>query len=124
MSLRRSVAELVQEMGQATADDLVPLLQEYNRVQILKALHNACRVGMLTCDGRAPRRGIERGGAAPATYRPAEGPPQMRKAPERKIHARPPNSAFELGHGLQIAGKWPPQGQGRRFSPLGSWDAA
>lgn len=43
-------------------------------------------------------------------------------APHREIHTRPPASAWELAHGRQIAGTWPPEFQNaRRFAPLGPW---
>lgn len=41
---------------------------------------------------------------------------------EREIATRPPNSAWELAHGRQIPGTWPPAfEQGRQFAPLGPW---
>lgn len=69
VSLRATVAKLVAQRGEATIDDLAPLLPDYSRHQIMQAMQNARYAGMLDCDG--PKWG-GRYGRMPGTYRPAD----------------------------------------------------
>lgn len=124
MSLRRRVAELIQEIGPSSASDLAPYLDGYSLAQIIGALQNAAEQGWIHCGERVRVSGLGmgRGTSLPATYYLG---PSARKAAQlknaREIQIRPPASVWELGHGRQIAGTWPPIGQGRRLEPLGDW---
>ena len=52
MSLRRIVADLVNERGSATVDDLMPELEdEYTREQVKAALKNAKNINLISCGG-------------------------------------------------------------------------
>ena len=120
-ALRRTVARLVKEQGSATMDVLQPLLPAYTREQIRSALGSAARWGLVHCPVRGRQLGNGRG-SLPATYLPGPAPGFRTKPPA--IHIRPPNCVWELSHGLQIAGVWPPPcDTGRRYAPLGDWNA-
>jgi hypothetical protein len=123
MSLTSRVADLVAELGGANVDQLVAFLPEYTRDQVINAMHNARTTGLIHCNGRVPRKGTPRNGSMPATYYPGPAPgKEAPKAAFRAINSRPPASAWELAHGLQIPGTWPPQFEnGRQFRLLGPW---
>lgn len=108
-SLTKDVAEAVLAAGQATVDDLLPRFRGRSRAQLQKALQNGSDAGLI----RLAVRGI--GGHGKPNPGIWVGPM------ERVISIRPPASAWELGQGLQIAGTWPPEGDGRRYAPLGPW---
>lgn len=81
MSATQLVSALVEEMGHATVDDLMPEMEGYTRQQVLSALSNAVQTDLLECDGPGPRRGIGGGrGSLPATYRPKRATEQRRPA--------------------------------------------
>lgn len=126
MSLRRRVVELIEEYGPSSATDLAPYLDEYTVKQIIGGLQAAAENGWVHCKGRARRPGMGKGSAIPATYYLGPSESKAAKLKEktkqcRDIIVRPPSSVWELGHGRQIAGTWPPIGQGRRLEPLGDW---
>jgi hypothetical protein len=126
MSLMRRVAAVIDDLGSANVDQVLPYFDGYTRKQILCAMQNAAEEGLIHSKGRIPRRGGPRNGSMPAPYYP--GPSARvaarKKVPARDIHCRPPASVWELAHGLQIAGTWPPATVGRRYAPLGDWNAA
>lgn len=68
MSAIQEVAELIDERGSGTVDDILPEL-EMTRKQAIKALQNARLYKLIACDGRAPRAGQTHLGSKPATYR-------------------------------------------------------
>jgi hypothetical protein len=111
MSLTRRVADLIAELGEGTADDLVPHLPGYTRAQVQGALQNAAGRRLVVCDGR-----MQKGGKA-SPYRP--GP--ALGGPLGCI--RPPASVFELADSRQMRGVWPPARDGRRLQPLGDWNS-
>jgi hypothetical protein len=126
VSLISRVTDLIVDLGGATVDELLPYLEGYTRQQVIQAMQNAASNGLAHIKAPANRLGGGRG-SAPSRYFP--GPGGGRKAPQRRahrdIHARPPASVWELSHSLQIAGTWPPVATpGRKFAPLGPWDAA
>lgn len=126
MSLISRVTDLIADLGSATVDELLPYLEDYTRRQVINAMQNAASNGLVHVKAPAQRLGGVRG-SAPSRYFP--GPGAGRKAPQRRIrrdiHSRPPASVWELSHSLQIAGTWPPVATpGRKFAPLGPWEAA
>ena len=68
-SRTQTVIALVKERGQASADDLCPLMPDCTREQVLKALENAKDQGWLDCAGHVARKGkgVGRGSRA-STY--------------------------------------------------------
>lgn len=128
-SLPATVAKLVEEMGQATAEDLLPKLEGFNREQVMQALKNAKRRGMVECGGREWSSG--RRGNTLGVYRSLEQPkPEPKPVAPVRLHQdasgpmkRPPNSAWELCADLRVPGGWPPTDHtGRRYELMGSWD--
>lgn len=61
MTLGRTLIEMVQARGSATADDLAPLLPQYTRAQVMQALQNAKRRGALFIAKRGGGLGYGRG---------------------------------------------------------------
>jgi hypothetical protein len=121
LSLIQTVVNLLKERGCGTVDDLHPLLPEFTREQVLRALSNARQAGWLSCDGHQPRKadsphprkqgtGVGRG-SVPAmyhfkqlpTFKPraamGTGKPRKRKPDYRRSYVRRPMvaSVFELG---------------------------
>ena len=120
MSLTKTVAAIVEQRGKATADEIHSLVEGVTRYQVVNALANARRIELVHCHGHAPKRvdGVFVG-SEPEVHYPGPNP----KGKERAISTRPPNSAWELGHGLQIAGAWPPLFEASRsFNLLGAWE--
>jgi hypothetical protein len=75
MSLIQLAADLIRERGHGTVDDILPEMDGYSRDQVIKALNNATQYGLISCDGRGPRRkgaGIGKSTTQPATFRAAE----------------------------------------------------
>lgn len=113
--LCQAVADLVTEHGSADVNDLSAWLPQYSRTQLLDAMKTARKLGLIHCV--EPRKA---GGAGwiPGRYHPGPMPDVMaaESAPpkDRVIAIRPPNSAWELAHCLQIAGSWPPAWEGGR----------
>ena len=120
MSLTQTVTDIVAQRGHATADEIHPLVEGVTRKQVMNALAHARKSGLIHCPERAPKRGFGvMDGSEPAVHYP--GPNPNRK--ERVISTRPPNSAWELAHGLQIPGAWPPPFDGARpFNLLSAYD--
>jgi hypothetical protein len=103
MSLVYTVVSLMQSARSATVDDLLPMLPDYSREQVIKAMQNARQAGWLSCDGHQPRRadspskratGVGRG-SVPATYHFVQMPTFKPRAPKGsgKKRARKPNYA-------------------------------
>lgn len=115
MSMVADVSRLIAKKGGATVDELVPEMG-CTRDQVMSALKNARNRGFVHTLGWRSRTGKGGPGRAPATYYPGPKPSNYAQLiqPERVIQARPPASVWELGHGLQIAGDWPPQFEGGR----------
>jgi hypothetical protein len=92
MSLRQQVATLIDEIGPGTVDDIMPEIKGYTRAQVVKALHNAAQIGLISCDGRGKilRNQTNQAwqGSRPGPYRSG------RKAPAGVPKA--PNSVFQL----------------------------
>lgn len=84
MSQYARAAAVIEERGHGTVDDILPELEGMTRKQAIRALINAARHGLLTCDGRT--FAIGRRGTVPAIYRPAV-----------KTYGRPVSSVWELG---------------------------
>lgn len=122
MALREAVAEKVIQNGQGSVDDLLPSFPDYTREQIVKALHNASRLGFIYCTGRKSRKGLPIGSNCAATYYPMPNAiERMALALSRNEKPRLPmvSSVFELGNPRQ---DWPKDPALRRVcSPLGSW---
>ena len=122
MSLTSDVAEAVARKGSATVDDLLPEMGHCTRAQVLDALKNARSRGLVHTLGWKSRTGRSGGaGRAASPYYPGPKPAfhgLQPMQPERVIQARPPASVWELGHGLQIAGDWPPKFDGGRAYAL------
>jgi hypothetical protein len=126
MSLIYTVVTLMRSLQSATVDDLYPMLPDYTREQVIKAMQNARQAGWLSCDGHQPRRaevpskratGVGRG-SIPATYHFVQMPtfkPRAAKGLGKK-RPRKPNyarrytrrpmvaSVFELGGLRNTAG--------------------
>lgn len=102
-----AVARAVVNRGQATLDDLQQDFPAMRRDQLQKALDNAKFMGLVRLAVRGQGGHVSRPGIWAAAL---------------PIAVRPPASAWELGHGLQIAGTWPPAFEGgRQYAPLGPW---
>lgn len=119
MSLTHDVCFLIRKKGSATVDSLLSELPGYTRSQVMNAMKNARTLGLIHTLNWANRNGKNVGqGRAPSAYYPGPKPTfyglQPIEQPERDIKARPPASVWELGHGLQIAGDWPPAFEGGR----------
>lgn len=120
--LTKTVAEMVQARGSATADDLLPDLPAYSREKVLNAMKNARSAGLIHCR-LAPRKGrVGVSGSDPAIHYPGACPKGMING-ERVAPTRPQNSVWELAAGREIIWAGLPQVvAGRRFCPLGGWD--
>ena len=89
MSLAAAAADLIREIGSGTVNDILPEMEGCTRAQVVKALQNAAREGLIECDGRGAKKkgaGVGRGTQIPATYR------AIRNAPVRRV-----STVFELG---------------------------
>lgn len=120
MSIIRIVADLVIQRGSATCDEIQdhPKLAGYTRTQILGALKNARKAGLIHCASRAKANWFQ-SGSPPARHYPGET--SAFRAPQRRSRKAqpPPASVWELA-GIPSR-SWPPVGQGRRFNLLGGW---
>lgn len=115
MSLTRRVAEMVQEMGCATLQEILPLLEGYTRMQVFHAMKNARSTGLVHCRGHVPLRGKGSGaGSAQATHYPG----RRDAKPEKPKPPRPVASVWELGTPRLDA---LPVMPGRQYQPLGGW---
>jgi hypothetical protein len=87
MRLIEQVVALVEEMGQATVDDLMPDIEgDYSRRQVQVCLRNATYTKRLVTLERGATLG-RYGGTLPSLY----GPAKPKEAP------RPVSSVFEMG---------------------------
>lgn len=89
MSLIQTVVAMVEEEGQATADDLFSILKDEGktREQVIRALQNARASGFLLSSGREPRRGKGAGcGTECTTYRINHDRPEV--IPNREAQRR------------------------------------
>lgn len=84
MTLTKQVARLVAERGEASADDLLPLIPGRTRRQVIRTMQNAAASGLIEL---ARVRCLGRGhGRLPGIYRPATAP-REKKAPAPRIRA-------------------------------------
>lgn len=116
------VVDLVRRRGPCTVDDLMgdPAVSGYTRTQVMKAMQGARERRRLNLMARGGGRG-KGVGNLPSTYSLGPNAPELEVEPD--ISARPPSSVWELGHGLQIAGDWPPRCESARiFNLLGGWN--
>lgn len=119
MSLRRTVAMMVQARGKATVDDLMQdgLLQGFTRKQVMQALDNARTIGLVVCAGKPSRVGAGPVGSLPATYYPAGVEVVRVKRAEPKPIPKPVSCVWNLaGKTVDV-----PSGVGRQVHPLGGW---
>ncbi len=118
------VVDLVRERGPCTVDDLMgnPAVDGYTRTQVMKAMQGARERKRLDLMKRGGGRG-QGVGNLPSTYCLGAAAPSPFPVAKQAIHVRPPASVWELGHGLQIAGEWPPAGEGRSYMLLSAGDA-
>lgn len=124
MALREAVAEVVIQMGQGSVDDILPGFPGFTREQLVKALHNASRLGFIYCKGRKSRKGIPVGSNCAATYYPMPNAVErMQAAAKRNEKPRLPmvSSVFELATPLAV---WPKGWTGQVHRPLGEWNSA
>lgn len=113
-SLALRVAAAVKRRGAASLDDVAPEFPKFTREQVRCALQNATSLRHLQLKVR---------GNAKAKRASVWEPTPFAQPKVRLIEQRPPNSAWELAHGRQIAGEWPPTFEnGRRFNLLGPWN--
>lgn len=124
MSLVQLVADMVTERGSATCDELLesPKLSQHTRDQVMNAMKNARRVGLIHCQKRY--FGLA-SGSEPARHYPGARDkfvPLPKPRPKAERGCAPPASVWELGD--RELRPWPPVGEGRKFNLLGPWDAA
>ena len=116
-NLMLQLATLIAQRGTGTIDDLWPAVSGYTRAQVAAALANGRKRGLVHV--------IDRGGCNPAVHLPGRHPESKGVLQERRVHIRPPNSAWELGHSRTVKDAWPPViGAGRQYAPLGAWNEA
>lgn len=124
-TLRRDVANKVILNGKASVDDLLPSFPSYTREQIIKAMHNASRLGWIYCTGRKSRKGMPIGSNCAATYYPMPNAMErMAMALSRSEKPRLPmvSSVFELGN---PKADWPKDPPIRNVhTPLGPWNTS
>lgn len=110
-SLTGRAAAAVNKRGASTAKELAADLPGLTVVQITSALTNATHHKLVRLKVRGNAKAKRCSVWEPV---PVGG---------RFIEQRPPNSAWELAHGRQIAGEWPPAFENaRRFNLLGPWN--
>ena len=68
MSLAKTAAALIEEIGTGTVEDILPDMEDCTRAQVIKALQNARLEKLIECEGPGPRMSSGRG-SKPATYR-------------------------------------------------------
>lgn len=118
MSLTQAVVRIVREKGSATLPELHAELPEYTELQVFNAVKNCRNLGFIHCLGRPPK--------VPGTnqYQHARNYPGRRNrslaSPFPTAPLPPPASVWQLADRPMM--EWPPQGKGRTYSPLGSWD--
>jgi hypothetical protein len=122
MTISEQVADKVIQNGKACVDDLLPSFPGYTREQIIRALHNASRMGFIYCTGRKSRKGLPVGSNCAATYYPMPNAMERMAATLRRNEKpRLPMvaSVFELGN---PKAEWPKDPAVRTIHrPLGGW---
>jgi hypothetical protein len=89
MSLRQEVVDLIEDLGEGSADDLLPLLPGFTEKQIAVALSNARFRGLLVCVSESKHYGA---GRAQTRSRYVMAP-----EPEPPPCPKPVASVWELG---------------------------
>lgn len=94
MSLIKAVVAAIEDLGSAEVDALVPIFPDKTREQVMRAVHNASRLGHIEKDEERKPMGPEHTrGAYLATWRVTTEKPSGRS----RRSGRPVSSVFELG---------------------------
>lgn len=96
MSVRHDVVDLIEELGIASGDDLVPHLPDYTRDQVFQALQNAKWDGRIVIVEKSKALGKGLGRTA-AKYGLAPEAIQQPEPDSISRDVRPANSVWEWG---------------------------
>jgi hypothetical protein len=117
LSLREQVAAVVLEHGRRDFDQINAEFPSLGRKTVRRAVHNACDRGLIVLESRG--LGNHHMSIAPAVYRAPRADEGKAKPPTKAERTRVA-SVFDLATpGVQHLPAIP----GRKYSPLGDWNA-
>jgi hypothetical protein len=119
--ITQSVAAAIFALGRGTVDDVLNHVGgRLTRQQVLKALGNAKKRGLISIVGRTQNLGKTGGGPKGIYARATE---ENTRRVEGMPVAKPAASVWDTAQSLELVPKWPPPFDGARaINLMGQWD--